>query len=375
MWWRPSRSSTRDRGGRLLASLLAGLLPGLLLTAGLVASADPRATARDGPAVLRAPDPRERHLAKLRQLTFGGQNAEAYFSADGRRLIFQSTRDGRRCDQIYTMALDGSDLRLVSTGQGATTCGLFFPDRPRFLYASTHLGSPDCPPRPDPRQGYAWALHPAYDLFSANLDGSGLTRLTETPGYDAEGAVSPDGRHIVFTSMRDGDPEIYVMDADGRRPRRLTHAVGYDGGAFFSPDGTMIVYRAFHPRTEAERQAYAADLARNVFRPTWLEIFVMDADGRNQRQVTHLGAASFAPYLHLNGRQVIFASNAHDPRGRGFALYLVNLDGSGLERVTFAEGFASFPMFSPDGRTLVFTSTRHASAPREFNIFIADWRP
>lgn len=367
MWWRRSPSSIHDPRAWLLA---------LLLGAGLAATGDLRGQLDGRPSALpRTPDPRERHLANLRQLTFGGQNAEAYFSADGQRLIFQSTRDGRRCDQIYTMALDGSDVHLVSTGQGVTTCGFFFPDRPRLLYASTHLGSPACPPRPDPRQGYAWVLHPAYDLFSANLDGSGLTRLTDTPGYDAEAAVSPDGRQIVFTSMRDGDPEIYVMDADGRLPRRLTHTPGYDGGPFFSPDGTKIIYRAFHPRTEAERRAYEADLARNLFRPTWLEIFVMDADGRNQQQVTHLGAASFAPYLHPNGRQVIFASNYHDSGGRRFALYLVNLDGSGLERVTFAEEFASFPMFSPDGRTLVFTSTRHATTPREFNIFIADWRP
>jgi TolB protein len=326
-----------------------------------------------GAAVPAPVDPRERRLRNLRQLTFEGQNAEAYFSADGTRLIFQSTRDGRACDQMYTMRADGSEVRLVSTGQGATTCGFFFPDRPRLIYASTHLGGAACPPRPDRAGGYAWALHPDYEIFAADLDGGNLTRLTHNPGYDAEGVVSPDGRHIVFTSLREGDLDMYLMDAEGGNVRRLTTDYGYDGGPFFSWSGRSIVYRAFHPRTDAERAGYAADLARNLFRPTWLELFLMNADGTGRRQVTDLGAASFAPFLHPDERRIIFASNLDDPARRSFALYLVAVDGQGLERVTFAETFASFPMFTADGRRLVFASNRGAAGPREFNIFLADW--
>lgn len=329
--------------------------------------------ARAGRAEDRPLDPRETHLRNLRQLTSGGQNAEAYFSADGTRIIFQSTRDGRSCDQIFTMRADGSDVRLVSSGQGATTCGFFFPERPRLIYASTHPGGAACPPRPAPAGGYAWALHPDYEIFSADLDGGNLTRLTRNPGYDAEGAVSPDGRKIVFTSLREGDLDLYLMDADGGNVRRLTATYGYDGGPFFSWSGKFIVYRAFHPRTDGERARYAEDLARNLFRPTWLELFLMNADGTGQRQVTQLGAASFAPFLHPDDRRIVFSSNLHDPAGRSFALHLVRTDGGGLERISFAETFASFPMFSADGRRLIFASNRGAKAPREFNIFLADW--
>lgn len=325
-------------------------------------------------------DPQERHLRNLRQLTFGGQNAEAYFSPDGKRLILQSTRDGRHCDQIYVMDLQGDDVRMVSTGKGVTTCSFFFPDGRRFIYASTHLAGPECPPRPDMSRGYAWALQP-YHIFAADPDKGTLTQLTREGEYNAEGALSPDGKQIVFTSLRDGDLDLYLMDSDGSNVRRLTREYGYDGGPFFSWDGKHIVYRSFHPKTEAERQEYAANLARHVFRPTWLELFVMNADGTGQRQVTRLGAASFAPFMHPKSPQIIFASNLHDSTGRSFALYLVNMDGTGLERVTYQGGFSSFPMFSPDGGQVVYCSSRGASpersphAPPEFNVFLAEWVP
>ena len=355
-------NSSRWTRRRFLAAAVAAAGAG-----GLAAPSRP-------PAAAAAPlDPRETRLRNLRQLTFGGQNAEAYFSADGTRLVFQSTRDGRACDQIYTMRADGSDVRLGSTGRGATTCGFFFPDRPRLIYASTHLGGAACPPRADRSAGYAWALHPDYEIFSVDLDGGNLTRLTANPGYDAEGAVSPDGRQIVFTSLREGDLDLYLMDAGGANVRRLTTEYGYDGGPFFSWSGRYIVYRAFHPRTEAERAQYAADLSRNLFRPTWLELFLMNADGTGRRQVTQLGAASFAPFLHPDDRRIVFASNLHDPTGRSFALYLVRTDGTGLERITFTGTFASFPMYSADGRRLIFASNRGSGDPREFNIFVADW--
>lgn len=320
-------------------------------------------------------DPRERHLGNLRQLTFGGQNAEAYFDRTGTRLIFQSTRPPFGCDQIFTMGVDGSDARLVSTGRGRTTCSFFFPDGRRFIYASTHLGAPECPPRPDFSQGYVWPIYPTYEIFSADLDGGPLRRLTNNPGYDAEGAISPDGSRIVFTSLREGNLDLYLMDADGSHVRRLTDRKGYNGGPFFSWDGRSIVFRSAHPETRAEIEEFETLLKQSIVRPRRLELFVVRADGRGLRQVTRNGAANFAPFMHPNGEQIIFSSNLHDPAGRTFALYLVNVDGSGLERVTHADSFASFPMFSRDGTRLVFCGTRNAGAPRELNVFVADWIP
>lgn len=318
--------------------------------------------------------PDEPRLSNLRRLTHGGQNAEAYFSADGRRLIFQAqVPGGAPCDQIFVMDVDGRNLRRVSTGTGRTTCGYFFPSGEKIVFSSTHHRSPVCPAPPDRSRGYVWPLHP-YDIFLAHADGSELRQLTDTPGYDAEATISPDGRTILFTSDRDGDLEIYAMDADGSNVRRLTFEEGYDGGAFFSPDGRRIVYRAHHPTEAAELADYRALLADRLIRPGRVEIWVMDADGSNKRQITNNGAANFAPFFHPNGRQIIFSSNMANPGGRDFDLYLINLDGSGLERVTHAPGFDSFPMFSPDGRQLVWASHR-GSERGESDIFIADWNP
>jgi TolB protein len=317
-------------------------------------------------------DARERRLRNVRQLTFGGQNAEAYFDWTGTRLIFQSTRAPFACDQIFTMRVDGSDVRLVSTGRGRTTCGFFFPDGRRVLYASTHLAGDVCPPAPDRSAGYVWPLYAGYDIFAADSDGGNLTRLTDSEGYDAEGAVSPDGTRILFTSVRDGDLDLYVMDADGRNVRRLTEGAGYDGGAFFSWDGRFIVFRAARP-AGADLEEYRTLLRQGLVRPRRLEIFVMRPDGTGVTQVTRNGAANFAPFMHPDSRRVVFSSNLHDPTGRSFALYLINTDGSGLERVTWSDSFASFPMFSRDGTKLVFSATRHAQSPRDINIFTADW--
>jgi Tol biopolymer transport system component len=317
--------------------------------------------------------PGEKHLRNVRQLTFGGENAEAYFSGDGQQLIFQSKRDGRECDQIYTMRADGSRVRMISTGEGRTTCSYFFPHKNRVLYSSTHLGSRECPPRPDYSRGYVWPIYPSYDIFTARPDGSDLKQLTATPGYDAEATISTDGRQIVFTSMRDGDLDIYTMNADGSHVRRLTTELGYDGGPFFSRDGRQIVYRSFHPQKPEEIARYKQKLSENLIEPTVFEIWVMNADGTNKRQVTHLNAASFAPYFFPDGKRIIFASNKGDPRGRNFDLYVVKTDGSGLEQITFNESFDGFPMFSPDGKRLVFASNRHAKVRGDTNVFIADW--
>jgi Tol biopolymer transport system component len=319
-----------------------------------------------------ASTPQERHLANIRQLTHGGENAEAYFSPDGARLIFQSTRAGVPCDQIFTMKIDGSDLQRVSNGTGRTTCGYFLPGG-QIIYASTHESSPACPPRPDFSRGYVWPIHDSYEIYRANADGSGITPLTRTTGYDAEATVAPDGL-ITFTSVRDGDMEIYTMKSDGSDVKRLTSRPGPDGGPFFSHDGTKIVFRGRSLQPGQELDDYRALLKDGLWRPTELELFVMDRDGSNLRQLTTLGGANFAPSWHPDGKRIIFASNVHDPQGRNFDLYLVNVDGTGLERITHNATFDGFPMFSSDGKHLVFASNRDAKAEGETNVFIAEWR-
>jgi TolB protein len=319
------------------------------------------------------PDPKETHIRNIRQLTTTGDNAEAYFAADGKTLIFQSTRTPYKCDQIFTMKDDGSNLRVVSTGKGRTTCGYFTPDGSRIIYASTHLGSPDCPPVPDKSAGYVWPLYRTFDIFSAKPDGTDLKRLTTADGYDAEGTISPDGRKIVFTSTRDKDIELYDMNLDGSQQRRLTNELGYDGGAFYSQDGQWIVWRAARPKTPEEIKRFKDDLAKDLVYPNKLEIMIMRADGSQKKQLTSNGQANFAPYFHPNGKQIIFSSNMKDPRGGNFDLYLINRDGSGLEQVTFDENFDGFPMFTNDGKKLVWASNRHGLKTGDTNIFIADW--
>jgi Tol biopolymer transport system component len=317
-------------------------------------------------------DPREVHLRNVRQLTFSGENAEAYWSADASRLIFQAHEGNDACDQIYTMNAEGGDVRRVSSGGGRTTCAYFFPDGERIVYSSTrHLGEA-CPEEPDMSRGYVWGLYD-YDIYAERADGSDVTRLTESPGYDAEATVSTDGSKIVFTSVRDGDLEIYTMNPDGTGVTRLTHEPGYDGGPFFSADGKRIVYRAHHPTDPAELEDYRALLADGLIRPGRLEIWIMNADGTDKRRLTDNGAANFAPFFHPDGRSVIFASNQHDPGSRNFDLYRIGVDGTGLERVTWHQAFDSFPMFSPDGTRLVWASNRFQAKPGDTNLFVADW--
>ncbi len=334
----------------------------------------------------------ERHLANIRQLTVGRQNAEAYFSFDGTKLIFQSTNDwskdvlgnrskpadaGLGCYQMYVMDTESEAVRLVSTGKGATTCGYFFPGDRRVLYSSTHAAGPNCPPKPKRDGAYRWALDD-YDVYAANLSGQDMQRLTSSPGYDAEATISPDGKTIVWTSVKDGDLDLYTMSLDGTNVRRLTDDVGYDGGAFFSPDSKRIVYRAAHPTDPSEVAKYKELLAQRLIEPGQLELFVMNADGSGKKQVTTTGASNFSPYFHPDGKRIIFSSNI-ETRGEGgrpsFHLYLVGDDGTGLERLTTEGHFNSFPMFSPDGKRLVWVSDRHAKEPGEFNVFLADWVP
>jgi TolB protein len=318
------------------------------------------------------PESGEVHLRNVRQLTFGGQNAEAYFSASGKQLIFQRTGPTEKCDQMYTMGVDGSNLQRVSSGLGRTTCGWFYQHDGRIIYASTEAADSACPPRPDYSKGYVWALSP-YDIYTARADGSDKRALTKNGVYTAEGTMSPDGKTIVFTSLKDGDLEIYTMNADGSNVRRLTHTLGYDGGPTFSPDGKLIVYRAFHPSTSYDSTEYLSLLAERLVKPTRVDIWVMNADGSNQRMVIHLAAPNFAPAFHPDGKRIIFASSYLHPDGLNFDLFLVNLDGTGLEPVTTSIEFDAFPMFSPDGKKLVWISGRNRKVPHESNVFIADW--
>jgi Tol biopolymer transport system component len=315
----------------------------------------------------------EKHLSNIRMLTDSGENAEAYLSFSEEEIIFQATIDDLKCDQIFTMGIDGKDKQMVSTGKGRTTCAYFLPGDNKIIYASTQLAGDDCPPPPDRSKGYVWELYNSFDIFSANADGTELAQLTFSPGYDAEATVSPVGDKIVFTSTRDGDPEIYVMDIDGSDQTRLTIQKGYDGGAFFSQDGKKLVFRASRPKTEEELADYE-DLAKNgMFRPSILEIYTMNSDGSDIKQITNFGKASFAPFFHPDGERIIFSSNVNSTNGRNFDLYIIDFDGTGLEQITFNETFDGFPMFTKDGKQLVFCSNRFNKKEGDTNVFIADW--
>ncbi|HEX4134934.1 MAG TPA: hypothetical protein VHY84_10020 [Bryobacteraceae bacterium] len=327
-------------------------------------------------ALAFAADPGAANLAdnfytNVHQLTSGGENAEAYWSPDGKRLIFQSTRGTSKCDQIYTMNADGSNQRMVSTGKGRTTCGYFLPDNEHILYASTHLASEGCPPEADHSKGYVWAVYAGYDIFSAKADGSDLKRLTSAPGYDAEATVNAKTGKIIYTSMASGDLDLWEMNLDGSAKKQITKSYGYDGGPVFSRDGKKIAWRAGHPTTAEAKKKYADLLHQELTSPMKMELFVADADGKNVKQITNFGCASFAPTFTPNGKQLLFASNKHACDSSKFELYLINIDGTGLTQVTNYGGFTSFPEYSPDGKKLVFV-TDWKAGKYEFNIFTAD---
>ncbi|MCC6366934.1 MAG: PD40 domain-containing protein [Bryobacterales bacterium] len=315
----------------------------------------------------------QERLANIRQLTNGGENAEAYWSPDGKRLIFQSTRDGGQCDQIYIMNADGSNPHMVSTGKGRTTCGYFLPDNRHIVYASTHEAGGACPPPADRSKGYVWAVYPGYDIYLATDEGKIVKKLTTAPGYDAEATVNFRTKKIVYTSLESGDLDLWTMGLDGSGKKRLTMEKGYDGGAVFSRDGKKLVWRANHP-AGVQMTRYLDLLKDNLTSPMKMEIMVADSDGKNAKQITNFGCASFAPAFTPDGKRILFASNKHNCDGRKFELFVVNTDGSGLEQVTGFGGFTSFPEFSPDGKKLVFCSDKGAKSRYEFNIFTADWK-
>jgi Tol biopolymer transport system component len=327
--------------------------------------------------------PEESHLRNVRQLTFGGDNAEAYFSFDGQWLIFQKTnpKEGIMCDQMYIGRIPTTpdqkfEPKLVSTGTGRTTCGAFLKDGKHLVYASTHLGSKDCPPVPDRTKygnRYIWPLYDSYDIFMADYNGKIVKQLTNTPGYDAEATISPDGKKMLFTSMRDGDLELYIMDLKSGKTTRVTNMLGYDGGAWFSPDGKKLIWRASRPKTDEEVKEYKELLKENLVAPTRMEVWVADADGSNARQVSSFGQANWAPAYMPDSKRIIFASNHEYKRGFPFNLYTMNEDGSGLTKVSRDKGFDAFPMFSPDGKKIVFCSNRNNGGTRDTNVFLADW--
>jgi TolB protein len=314
------------------------------------------------------------HLDNVRQLTSGGQNAEAYWSPDGKKLIFQSSRAPSTCDQIYIMNADGSDQHLVSTGKGVTTCAYFLPDNQHFVYASTHEAAPGCPPRADRSKGYVWDVFPGFDIYLATLDGKIVKKMTDAVRYDAEATVNFKTKKIVYTSVASGDLDLWSMNLDGSSKKQLTKTHGYDGGAVFSRDGKKLVWRANHPKDPAGTDKYNSLLGENLTAPMKMEIFVANADGSGAKQITEFGCASFAPTFTPDGKKILFSSNKHNCDGRKFELFIMNADGSGVEPVTDFGGFTSFPEFSPDGKKLVFVSDRNAKERYEFNVFTADWK-
>ncbi len=327
--------------------------------------------------------PGETHFANIQQLTFGGDNAEAYFSFDGKWLIFQKTnpKKGIACDQIWmgkipAKAGEKFEPKLVSTGTGRTTCPYFYPDGKHILYSSTHLANKDCPPVPDRSKygnKYIWAVYEGFDIFKADTNGNNVQQLTNTNGYDAEATISPKGDKILFTSIRDGDLDLYTMDLNGRDVKRITNTLGYDGGAWFSPDGTKILWRASRPTTDAEIKEYRELLAENLVAPTHMEVWIGNADGTGQHQITFLEQANWAPNFTPDGKHIIFCSNHEYKRGFPFNMYLTDLNGMGLEKISRDKGFDAFPMFSPDGEKIVFCSNRNNGGTHDTNIFIADW--
>jgi Tol biopolymer transport system component len=329
----------------------------------------------------RAEEIESKLLSGVRQLIFEGRRSgEGYFAPDGKKLIFQSEREeGNPFYQMYVLDLESGETSRVSPGIGKTTCGFFQPGNSRVLFASTHHD-----PGAEEKQKaelefrasgkerrYSWDYDPAMDVFSADENGKDLQRLTTAEGYDAEAAYSPDGKQIVFSSLRSAyeqplspedrarmekDPawfgEIYIMDADGSNQRRLTNTRGYDGGPFFSPDGERIIWRRFD-----EKGMHA-------------DVFTMKTDGSDVRRLTAFGSMSWAPYLHPTGQYAVFTSNKLG--FENFELFIVDAAGEHEPvRVTYTDGFDGLPVFSPDGKRLSWTSNR--TSDRKSQIFLGEW--
>ncbi len=318
----------------------------------------------------------EKHLSNVQQLSFGGENAEAYWSFDNSMLTFQHTNknQGIPCDQIFLLNVPDTTRKLISTGKGRTTCSFFLPGDTQILYASTHLSADSCPPSPPHVHGkYLWSIYGEYEIFIADLKGNIVKQLTNNKYYDAEGTVSPKGDKIIFTSDRSGDLELYTMNLDGSNVKQITNELGYDGGACFSPDGSQIIWRASHFDADSERVEYKDNLKKHLVSPMKMELFIANADGSNRRQLTTLGAANWAPCFSPDGKKVLFSSN-HKTKSIPFNIYSINTDGTNLEQISFDKVFDAFAMFSYDGKKLAWCSNRNNGGTRETNIFVADWK-
>lgn len=355
--------------------ILGSLLPMAVAAQDLVITAE----SADAPSSMYIYE-QEKYFANMVQLTNGGDNAEAYWSFDSRKLVFQSNNQnwGVKCDQIFVIndiVPSSEKPTMVSTGKGRTTCAYFLPGDSLVLYASTHASQENCPPPPPERadKKYLWQIDPAYDIYIADLNGKIVDRLTNTPGYDAEATVSPDGKLIVFTSTRNGDLDLYVYDREKKKTTQVTNTLGYDGGAFFSPDSKKLVFRASRPQTPEAIKEYKQLLSEGLVAPTEMEIFVCNVDGSDLKQITKLGRANWAPYFHPDGKRILFSSNHHTQRGFPFNIFMIDLSGKNLQQITFDKSFDAFPMFSPDGKKLVFSSNRNNGGGRDTNLFVTDW--
>jgi len=326
--------------------------------------------------------PEEKHLKNVQQLTFGGDNAEAYFSFDSKWIIFQRTnpKEGIMCDEMFIGKVpkpgEKFEYKRISSGKGRTTCGSITKDGKHVIYASTHLGADTCPPVPDRAKygnKYIWPLYDSYDIFMADMNGRIIKQLTHAKGYDAEATLSPDGKKMIYTSNKDGDIDLYIMDLATGKEKRMTNALGYDGGAWFSPNGKKIIWRASRPKTEVDVKEYKDLLSENLVAPTNMEVFIANVDGTNVKQVTHYGQANWAPAYFSDSKRIIFASNHKYKRGFPFDLYMINEDGSNLSQITHSNIFDAFPMFSPNGKKIIWCSNRNNGGTRDTNIFIADW--
>lgn len=325
----------------------------------------------------------EKYFKNIRQLTFGGDNAEAYWSYDGKSIVFQKTnpKEGVFCDQIFVGKVPVTDAQkfiptMIGTGKGRSTCAYFLPDGKHIIYASTHLGADSCPPTPDRAKygnKYIWPLYNSYDIFMADMSGKIVKQITSAKGYDAEATLSPDGKKMIYCSDKSGDLELYVMDLKSGKEIRVTNELGYDGGAWFSPDGTKIVWRASRPKSPEAIAEYKSLLAEGMVAPTNMEVFVANADGSNAKQITALGQANWAPNFTPDGKHIIFCSNHEYKRGFPFNMYRIDLEGKGLEKISRDKGFDAFPMFSPDGKKIIFASNRNNGGTRDTNLFVADW--
>lgn len=324
-------------------------------------------------SILVGDNPKETHLRNVRQLTFGGQNAEAYWSFDGKQIIYQTRQPEWPDEQIVVMNADGSGKRLFSTGLGRCTCSYFTPDGKWIYFSSTHEKNKGAQASVDHSKGYVWMVNPQFSIYRVRADGSGLSKVLDKNCYVAETTIAPNGSFMTWTSNFEGDLEIYRSDLNGGKVKRLTNNVGYDGGPFVSWDGKKITYRRYDLKSQQEIDDYRTLLKENLVRPSKLEIYVMDADGKNNRKVTDLKCASFAPFLSPDNQWIIFCSNFGDKKGREFDLWRIRVDGTDLERITRSPEFDGFPMFSRDGKHLVFASNRNGKVRGETNVFVADW--